>query len=564
MTATPIKPCRAAGRAFTLAELLVAFALMAVLMVATAATLALATRALPDANDPSQRVMTSAKVLGNLAEELRSAQYITEQTATAVTFVAPDRNGDGAPEVVRYAWSGTPGDPLTRRANGGAVHTALANVQQFALGYVTATRSINFAGPRVTSDKLQLFVNSSSSGLRTDYVDRSHWWGQTFRATLPPQALSWSVEDVYLRGRQAGLLLGSTTIQLYPAGADLKPASPLLGQQTELELNLPLLTGPFTWRMFSFANITGLAPDQGLSVLITTNDLDPSWQFEYNDSGVAFANAGMLDSGGAGNSWNVSTNKALRLMVYGRYVTTSGDQTLTRSCVSAVTVSLIAGDSADATALEQKVSMLNQPPVVTAAWEADFSCDPTALDFDMDGSADWAVHNAASFTAASLSGGVWTVPAYTLRTNTALNFNTPVTVEARLRDTTTTGTGAGVLAYVDRGVTTALVFFEVMLQSDGTQTVTLNYMTDAVTLINMATITGVPAGFIDARVIIDPATKQANLWLNGQDRGTYAYQKLPFSMPPYVELYRANNDDGAQFDRVRVLVGGTVTNATGS
>jgi hypothetical protein len=66
-----------------------------------------------------------------MQSDLEFALAFSEQTATAMTFTVPDRDGDLLAETIRYAWSGTPGDPLTRQINEGAVATMLEDVHVF-------------------------------------------------------------------------------------------------------------------------------------------------------------------------------------------------------------------------------------------------------------------------------------------------------------------------------------------------------------------------------------------------------------------------------------------------
>lgn len=73
----------------------------------------------------------------DLLADLERATGFTERTATSATFTVPDRNGDGRPETLRYAWSGTPGAPLTLQMNGGTIQNLATNVQQFQLTYRT-------------------------------------------------------------------------------------------------------------------------------------------------------------------------------------------------------------------------------------------------------------------------------------------------------------------------------------------------------------------------------------------------------------------------------------------
>tara|TARA_R110002072_G_scaffold243821_2_gene403085 strand:+ start:62150 stop:63886 length:1737 start_codon:yes stop_codon:yes gene_type:complete len=71
-----------------------------------------------------------------LSIDLRSALRFTERTAKAATFTVPDRDSDGRPEVLRYAWSGTSGEPLTVSVNGGTAQVVITDVQTFNMDYL--------------------------------------------------------------------------------------------------------------------------------------------------------------------------------------------------------------------------------------------------------------------------------------------------------------------------------------------------------------------------------------------------------------------------------------------
>jgi len=133
LTLTLSAPTR--GRGFTLAELVVSMVVMSILMVGLGSAILIASHALPDGERPATRIVQSASVAGQIVEELRSAIWIREHTATSVEFAVPDRDGDGNAERIRYAWSGTSGDPLTRQYNGGKVVDVLDDVNVFDLGY---------------------------------------------------------------------------------------------------------------------------------------------------------------------------------------------------------------------------------------------------------------------------------------------------------------------------------------------------------------------------------------------------------------------------------------------
>ena len=105
-------------RAYTLAELIVSVAIMAVLVGGMASAILIAGHALPDDENPSEKLVKATNIVDRIAGELLYATSIAEVTANAVTFTVADRNhGDPGPETIRYDWSGTAGDPLSRQYN---------------------------------------------------------------------------------------------------------------------------------------------------------------------------------------------------------------------------------------------------------------------------------------------------------------------------------------------------------------------------------------------------------------------------------------------------------------
>ncbi|QDU90389.1 hypothetical protein Pla175_37930 [Pirellulimonas nuda] len=155
-----VKPFR---RAVSLIELVVAMASAGVLMTGLGVSVALTTRAFrPETNQQYQR-SGAALAQRDLLADLRLATGFSERTATAATFTVPDRNGDGRPETLRYAWGGTAGDPLTLAMNGGAPVPLLRGVQGFALSYQTRTISpVVLPAEQSGSDLLLIVMDSAS------------------------------------------------------------------------------------------------------------------------------------------------------------------------------------------------------------------------------------------------------------------------------------------------------------------------------------------------------------------------------------------------------------------
>ncbi|QDU40152.1 Carbohydrate binding domain protein [Maioricimonas rarisocia] len=123
------KPRRRSGS--TLIELTISLIGSSVLMLGMASATFIALKASDTSLTPARATFSGASALTSMLAELQFAIDVSERTPTAITFTVPDRNGDGNPETIRYAWSGTPGDPLTRQYNGGASVSILENVHDF-------------------------------------------------------------------------------------------------------------------------------------------------------------------------------------------------------------------------------------------------------------------------------------------------------------------------------------------------------------------------------------------------------------------------------------------------
>ena len=122
--------------ALTLAELVLSMAVMTILVGGIGSALLLASHALPTGSEPATNRITVCQTLDQITAELYCAQSFAARSSTTVEFTVADRNEDKNPETIRYAWSGTPGDPLTRQYNGAAAVTICDDVQDFSLAYI--------------------------------------------------------------------------------------------------------------------------------------------------------------------------------------------------------------------------------------------------------------------------------------------------------------------------------------------------------------------------------------------------------------------------------------------
>jgi type II secretory pathway pseudopilin PulG len=141
---------------YTLIELVASMLAATALIAGLASAMLISSAAFNADNGSSAQRALAADVQADLMADLQHAISFSERTANAVTFTVPDRTGDSSPETIRYAWSGTPGDPLTYAFNGGTAVTLTDNVYKFDLTYLTRVPSLG------TSPALYLKLDESS------------------------------------------------------------------------------------------------------------------------------------------------------------------------------------------------------------------------------------------------------------------------------------------------------------------------------------------------------------------------------------------------------------------
>ena len=105
----------------TLVELVTAMVAGTILLAGLAAVMMIASQV---AYTPaaSAKQLEAAEAVQEFGDDARYATMITTRSGRALEFVVTDRDGDGAAERIRYAWSGVPGAPVVedgQRRNGG-------------------------------------------------------------------------------------------------------------------------------------------------------------------------------------------------------------------------------------------------------------------------------------------------------------------------------------------------------------------------------------------------------------------------------------------------------------
>ncbi len=533
----------------TLMELVVAMVASAVLLAGLGSVMLIGSQV---AYTPSAAVRrtAAADVAGQIAEELRYATLVIQQTPQILEFVVADRDGDGTAEKFRYEWSGTPGDPLRKTVGGGTSVTVLEPVDAFELTFLTTTSSTTLETTVDSAETLLLANAAGQNALPVDVTTTTYQAQQinpAYFPSVPANAASWNATRIDFYGNQHGVATETLQLQLRASGEPNDgPTGDVLGQVSVAESSL---SPGGAWNTVVFPNpVRGLALHRRYAVVwtgvggpaarIATNELLPS---------------GMLESTDAGASWQFMTTRQMFYRVYGTYTTPGPSYNHTRNFVSHVRLALQSGDKTHAR-IDASIPLANSPELLSAYWRTDFDDDPTATNANGDSVADWALAGGASFDDSELIGGVWHADG-ALETRPLADFNLPTIVEARCRNTTVGGNGAVVRINADRqGGLYAPLLVYVRRQADGSQTLSLVGKTSDAASKTLCSRSRLAGDFIRFRLTILPENDVVNLQVNGEDQGSFTYPTYAptSSSDRFVTLYA--DTSLAEFDYVDVRV----------
>jgi prepilin-type N-terminal cleavage/methylation domain-containing protein len=549
MTGPIVSAKRHSTHGFTLVEIVVSLSVMSILMLAMGSALLVATKALPDAERTTTKLNQASQIAEQITTELQEARHITERNGQAVTFTVADRDGDGSPERIRYAWSGTAGDPLTRQYNFGTAVTVLADMSQFSLTYDLHTDLEQYPGFPVYGSEVLLNSYTAAEDLSEYEMKASDWIGQYFQppgGVFPADAVYWRVTRLKFEAMVDDAPYESTYVQLRLPDTEHEPTDTIIEQQVMYEGDL---TDSWEWQEFFFSGAHDLVPGADLCLVLEATGQSGKIRWEDDDAPGA---TGRLKTENNGNSWEYKTDECMRYEIYGQVATPGADQTAARQYVTGIQLQLQSGADAD-TRIDTAVHLPNTPELLSAVWELDFDTDPTALNMNGDASSDWNLRS-GSFDPDDLVNGIWVVDgASTLELDTLPDnsFTELTTIDLRFRCTEISGSGAYFWINADyTGGNFMPIVVTIDKLSDSTQTTGVK-----VGGTDVALVSGMSTDFVDVRLLIDPDLDTVNIKINEMDQGTFAYTPYaPSTDPQCATLYEWGSD--AEWDDVRIRVGG--------
>lgn len=253
---------------FTLVELVASMTIGVILLGGMGSAILIASHALPGRSSATDAILRGSDVVEQMAGELHCAVTFTQRSATKVEIKVPDRDGDLALETIRYIWSGTPGDPLTRQYNGGTIVNVAEDVQEFDLSYVIET--LVSSSPQLAPDiempeELFLEQDAGNSGTESEFVVTGNdQCAEKFAPALPADAASWRITRTQFIASPSGNLQGSLSVEVWDTNQGTgKPGTAIdsvLVPESELIAN--------SWREVQFSNAGGLSPSDPYFIVI--------------------------------------------------------------------------------------------------------------------------------------------------------------------------------------------------------------------------------------------------------------------------------------------------------
>jgi hypothetical protein len=535
----------------TLLEMALALAITGILMTAIGSAVLLASKAIPSQQSTANQSALGATVVDGLLGELRAALYISERNAHSIRFTTPDRNGDGRPEVIRYAWSGTAGAPLTRQINNGTVVNLLDQVQSVSFAYRTQTVADTYPGPPVEGAEQVLASHWPAAGSyssREYKIDKDAWPAQYISPTVPASSARWRPTKVTLRAKDGGGNIENVGVQIRAAGADMLPTSTLYEQVIVSEATL---VGSYQDCVVSFSVTPQLDAGQAIAIVLENNTRSGvAGKFEWSEK----LGSGLAKTSNGGGSYSVMSGDSLIYELYGRPLV-PGTKTVNRTYITGVEICLQA-TSDPTSCITTGCVLLNRPEALAAYWESPMSENPTTADRNADGQGDFTA--AGGFSTPTLNtAGFWQADR-ALTTAPSHPMTQFTTIEVRWEDAATSGGGVAVGAIVDsRALLAGVIEAVLQRKSDGSGQQLLLYTRSVLILpVLLGTIDNLPNGMLDTALYINPASNSFIVAVNGNYAGSFSYSRVNLTSPGGVSLYPVGSETGGRIDHLRIRVGG--------
>ena len=342
----------------TLVELVVSLSIVSIIMLGVGASLFLVRAALPDTTTPTNDMTKAARALEELTCDLEYAQAIQSHSDTMIQFTVADRTGDATSDVLRYEWSGTAGDPLTRTYNTYPAVVLLDRVQQFGLAYQLRDTYNTLPQTQVSGERVQC-TYASAVVAKDCTIMEDQWFTQTLDPSLPAGTMKWKVTRVEFYAKQVGDTTGECKIQIQPLTRGGMPSGVILEEKTLLESTLQTA---YAKQVLTFTSVQDLTPDEKLCLVFKWVSGTEACAISGDDSAQGVNAKALFMSTDQGRTWSEQTNESLVFTVTGTVTTQTGTQIQTLHYVNAVDAT-IQVNTEDRFSMVSSARLLNRPEV---------------------------------------------------------------------------------------------------------------------------------------------------------------------------------------------------------
>jgi hypothetical protein len=543
MNRTHARRRRPAGH--TLVELVLSMTLLAIVMASAGSAMLFAAKASPRADGPTATLIRDGGAMNRLAEDLAQAKYVLAYSSNSVKILVDDRTGDGAPDHLSYAWSGTPGDPLTYTLNDGTPVNLVDAVQTFELD-IELTPVVTTIPPAIYYGPEKLISAFEGVWGAQMVVSPTNSYGQQITPTLSAGAIGFLPTQAQLYAQKANNDDGVMGVALRGA-AGTTPNNTVYGQAEVIES----LLANDDWYAIDLIQ-TVLVPDgQGLA-LVSSYVSGSTNVAQVRTSGSLLG--GMIQSNNGGGSWSAVLFTELTHRLYGREVFTANEGfDIKRNHATAVTVSL-QSVADDRSPIQRRVRLLRGPELLDTFWDTRFDASPVSQDLNDDKAADWVYAGGGELPDADLSGGAWDAK-NALAPNPSASIDGVVRIDARLR--AAVGQDASIQGpYVLDGDDDNLPIICTLRRSAGEAQELVVY-NDAAQTTPLFTVTGLGEDWVDVHLTVLPSENTMYLKINGESYGSfYLAREEDIGLRG---VYFTGAGAGSMFTDARVSVGGSYT-----
>jgi len=266
-------------RGFSLVEMILSLAIVAILLGSMGSLVVVAAKAMPGRAGAAELATAGAAFLEQMTSDLSCAEVISAAGDTGIDFEVGDRDGDGKRESIRYEWGGAGSVPI-RVYNGetAAMEVPPLITDSFVLGYEIVTEEENLAAVETSNPEMSVGGWSGLLTLASRAVDSSKPVAQHFVPTLAAGTRTWTITRVSFNSSRDLSPTGTTAVELRMVGADGLPDGGILASTTVAESSLSALGGTTT---VSFTGVPPLTPGVEVAIVFTCTDKCPSMNVSY-------------------------------------------------------------------------------------------------------------------------------------------------------------------------------------------------------------------------------------------------------------------------------------------